>query len=88
MNQLRFGGVSEVCPTNAKGNEMTNATKVNGKTIQIDRSGVGHSWRPLTSDDSHDTTPDIIEEIAAEIIDGGKKTCDLYVATNGLRYRW
>lgn len=80
--------MTQTTPTNAKGMTMTTGTKINGKTIQIDRSGVGHSWRPLTSDDSHDTTPDIIEEIASEIIDGGKKTCDLYVATNGLRYRW
>lgn len=66
---------------------MTTNTTINGKAIQIDRSGVGHAWRPLTSYDSHDTTADIREEIAAEIADG-KQTCDLYVASNGLRYRW
>jgi len=61
---------------------------INGITIQIDRSGVGHNWQDLTEDDSHDTPPSILEEIAAEIIDGEKETCSLYVATNGLHYRW
>lgn len=67
---------------------MTTTIEVCGKEIQIDRSGVGHAWRALTTDDQHDTTPDVVEEIAAEMIDGGKKKCDLYVATNGLHYRW
>jgi hypothetical protein len=65
-----------------------NIWAVCGKLIEIDRSGVGHAWRRLTTDDAHDTTADILEELAAEILDGGKKTCDLYIATNGLRYRW
>jgi len=30
----------------------------------------------------------ITEEIAAEIIDGGRETCDDYIASNGQHYRW
>jgi hypothetical protein len=56
-----------------------------GKTIQIDRSGVGQCWEAA---DEIDCPADISEEIAAEILDGGKKTCQKYLATNGINYRW
>lgn len=62
-----------------------NAITINGKTIQHDNSGVGHNWRDADEDSIPAT---IIEEIAAEIIDGKLGTCDDYVATNGLHYRW
>lgn len=59
-------------------------TKIQGKQIQIDKSGVGHCWLPA---DSIDCPADIAEEIAAEILDG-LASCDDYVATNGQHYRW
>jgi len=60
-------------------------TTICGKVIQHDNSGVGHNWRTVDASDLYD---DIREEIAAEIIDGGNETCDDYVASNGLHYRW
>jgi hypothetical protein len=62
-----------------------NETLVCGCQIQIDRSGVGHAWRDI---DAQDIPADVREEIAAEIIDGGKGECADYVASNGLHYRW
>lgn len=56
-----------------------------GRTIQIDRSGVGHNWQNV---DSEVIPADDREEVAAEIIDGGKLSCDKYVATSGVHYRW
>ena len=53
-------------------------------TIQHDPSGVGHSWRTVGQDLPANTR----EEIAAEIIDGGRKSCDRYRASSGERYRW
>lgn len=60
-------------------------TTVCGCQIQIDRSGQGHCWRNI---DAEDIPADIREEIAAEILDGGKDECEDYVATNGQHYRW
>lgn len=65
--------------------KMATESTICGKTIQHDNSGAGHNWRTV---DANDIPVSIAEEIAAEIIDGGKKTCDDYVATNGLHYRW
>ena len=62
-----------------------NETTVCGNQIQHDNSGVGHNWRNI---DASDIPANIREEIEAEIIDGGKKECEKYVATNGLHYRW
>lgn len=62
----------------------TDAT-ICGKTIKHDNSGVGHNWRTI---DASEIPADIREEIAAEIIDGGKDQCEKYTATNGLNYRW
>lgn len=56
-----------------------------GCQIQIDHSGVGHAWQNINADD---IPADIREEIAAEIIDGGKDECEKYLATNGITYRW
>lgn len=56
-----------------------------GKSIKHDNSGIGHNWKRI---DASDIPADIREEIAAEIIDGKKQTCDCYTATNGLNYRW
>lgn len=64
---------------------MTNEATICGTSIQHDASGIGHNWRLI---DARDLPANIAEEIAAEIIDGGKKTCDDYVASNGLHYRW
>ncbi len=64
---------------------MTEETAIGGKEIQIDRSGVGHAWEYV----SYDEIPaNIAEEIAAEIIDGGVESCERFVASNGLVYRW
>lgn len=61
------------------------SSKVCGKQIKHDNSGVGHNWKNI---DANDIPADIQEEIAAEIIDGKQDTCDDYCATNGLHYRW
>lgn len=57
-------------------------TTICGLDIYRDHSGVGHCWRIDT-----DIPASIAEEIAAEIIDGNE-TCDDYVASNGIHYRW
>ena len=63
-----------------------NETTVCGCQIQQDHSGgQGHCWRNI---DAQDIPANICEEIAAEIIDGGKDECSGYVATNGQHYRW
>lgn len=54
------------------------------KQIQIDRSGVGHNWKNI---DPQDIPSAVREEIEGEIVDG-KKTCDDFVASNGMHYRW
>lgn len=65
---------------------MTETIEINGLTIQHDRSqGQGHCWRDCTADD---LPASIREEIAAEIIDGGKEECGDYTASNGEHYRW
>lgn len=54
-----------------------------GTEVYTDRSGgQGHCWRldPIP--------PDVLEEIAAEILDGGREACEGYRATNGQWYRW
>ncbi len=60
------------------------AIVIEGHTIQIDRSGVGHCWEVARG---VDCLPSIQEEIAAEIIDGGRESGE-YTATNGVAYRW
>lgn len=63
----------------------TERTTVCGHTIQEDRSGVGHCWQSVSA---NDIPANIVEEIAAEIIDGGLESCEDYTATNGMHYRW
>lgn len=60
-------------------------TTVCGKQIQIDRSGVGHNWRDISRDD---IPADVVLEIEGKIIDGEQESCEIYVASNGLHYRW
>ena len=60
-----------------------NVAIVCGKTIQIDRSGVGHNWRNLPA---ADLTDDLADTIAAEIIDGAAGYGRVNVG--GLWYRW
>lgn len=55
------------------------------KTINHDNSGVGHNFRSI---DARDLPANIVEEIAAEILDGGNDSCDCYVASNGQHFRW
>jgi len=64
---------------------METISTICGKTIKHDNSGVGHNWRVI---DASDIPASIVEEIAAEIIDGKQDTCDGYVASNGLHYKW
>jgi hypothetical protein len=59
--------------------------EIQGKVIQYDNSGVGYNFRNASEDN---LPANIREEIAAEIIDGGKAECDDYVASNGQHYRW
>ena len=63
----------------------TEQIKINGISIQYDKSGVGHCW---VAADENDCPPSIQEEIAAEIIDGKVSECEDYVASNGCHYRW
>lgn len=56
-----------------------------GCRVQHDASGQGHAWRNVNASE---IPANIVEEIAAEILDGGKDECDDYVASNGLHYRW
>jgi hypothetical protein len=56
-----------------------------GVQVQVDRSGVGHCWVNVTA---NDIPYSIREEIEGEMIDGGKETCNDFVASNGLHYRW
>lgn len=62
-----------------------NQIEINGIAIQHDKSGVGHCF---VAADEVNCPATIQEEIAAEIIDGKKVTCDDFVASNGLHYRW
>ena len=64
---------------------MKNTTLVCGYKIQIGRSGQGHAWKTI---DAEDIPPHIREEIEGEIIDGGVDDTGLFVATNGVHYRW
>jgi hypothetical protein len=56
-----------------------------GVRVQVDRSGVGHCWVNVAASD---IPYSIREEIEGEMIDGDKETCDDFVASNGLHYRW
>jgi hypothetical protein len=65
---------------------MTTETKtVCGNQVQHDNSGVGHNWQNINRED---IPASIIEELEGEMIDGGLDSCDDYVASNGLHYRW
>lgn len=63
----------------------TESNLVCGKQVQLDRSGVGHNWRNEPADQ---LPANIRQEIECEILDGKQETCDDYVASNGLHYRW
>lgn len=54
--------------------------------IQIDRSnGQGHCW---TACDENSLPDQILQDIEAEAIDGGRDECGDYIASNGQHYRW
>ena len=64
----------------------TNETnEVAGCEVMVDRSGVGSCWVAVDRDD---LPTSVVEEIEGEILDGGVESCDCYVASNGLHYRW
>ena len=58
---------------------------IEGHAIQYDSSYVGHNWRRIHAGQ---IPANIRKEIACEIIDGNKESCDCYVASNGQHYRW
>ena len=60
-------------------------TTICGHQVQVDTSGVGHNWRDISRED---IPADIVEEIEGEILDGGLDSCDLFVGSNGVHYRW
>lgn len=53
--------------------------------VQHDPSGVGHAWRNI---DREDIPANVVLELEGEMIDGRRDSCDGYVASNGLHYRW
>jgi hypothetical protein len=53
--------------------------------IYIDHSEKGHCWKLI---DRNDIDLDILNEIEAEIIDGGVDECKSYFASNGCHYKW
>lgn len=59
--------------------------KIDVKSIQYDKSGVGHCW---VAADQENCPADIQGEIAGEIIDGEKDECGDFLASNGQHYRW
>ncbi len=61
------------------------ATLVCGSQVQVDKSGVGHCWANIAAED---IPANIREEIESEMIDGGKESCDDFLASNGRHYRW
>lgn len=61
------------------------ATLVCGYRVQVDRSGVGHCWTEIAADDLPGA---VRQEIEGEIIDGDRESCEDFVASNGLHYRW
>lgn len=63
----------------------TNILNIAGKTIHVDRSGVGHDWKLCRE---CDCPLDTQEEIAAEILDGGVEETEDFVAGNGCHYCW
>lgn len=58
--------------------------EIAGKTIQIDLSGRGHNWVEAEGE----ALGSVQAEIECEIIDGKRESCDNYLASNGVRYRW
>lgn len=64
-------------------NASNPAAIVCGRTIQIDRSGVGCAWRNLPI---ADLTDDLADILAAEILDSPKDHGR--VSVGGVHYRW
>lgn len=50
-------------------NTKMEGLKIDGHTIQHDASGQGHAWKNIPSDD---VPASIQEELAGEIMDGGR----------------
>lgn len=65
---------------------MTTTTyTICGRTIEADLSGIGQGWRVCGQ---YDIPANIVTEIECEMLDGGRETCDRFVASNGIAYRW
>jgi hypothetical protein len=69
------------------GNDVTaeSPTTVCGHQIQYDKSGVGHCWASIDRDE---IPASIVEEIEGEILDGKLDTCDDFIGSDGVHYRW
>lgn len=63
--------------------KTTTGYLVCGVVVQHDASGQGHCWRRV-----EDLPANVEIEIEGEIIDGGRKTCGDFWASNGQHYRW
>ena len=59
--------------------------RICGFLVEVDLSGAGHHWVTVAKEY---LPPKVREEIEGEMIDGKKNECDLFVASNGLHYRW
>lgn len=64
----------------------TEQIEIAGTAIRYDASnGQGHKWVAATADNC---PANVVEEIAAEILDNDARMCRDYVASNGQHYRW
>ena len=63
---------------------MGAATIVASRGVEVDASGVGHCWRRL---DVETASRDILEEIAAWVLEDGPTLEEEMVASNGQHYR-
>ena len=64
---------------------MTTKIEINGKKIQVDRSGAGHHW---VAADQDFLPANVQAEIEGEIIDGKVEHTGDFTASNGQHYRW
>lgn len=64
--------------------DLDEPAEIMGVAIYIDRSGVGHSWHRATKFEA----VCVEDEIAGEMVEGGRVRCSQYRASNGCYYRW
>lgn len=56
-----------------------------GSQVQTDNSYVGHNWKNINAEDIPTM---ILMEIIGEMLDGGRETCEKFIASNGQHYAW